>query len=97
MQICTEYFVAVSDKDQFAFGIMNSGFGIIGTISNVAYHGYMHYTLTVDYPGYEGDEMTDPYDPYTEDYYMYFNPHFEELIIELYEESRVCSRNRFNR
>ncbi len=80
------YFVAVSDKDQFAFGIMNSGFGIIGTISNVAYHGYMHYTLTVDYPGYEGDEMTDPYDPYTEDYYMYFNPHFEELIIELYEE-----------
>lgn len=81
------YFVAVSDKDQFAFGIMNSGFGIIGTISNVAYHGYMHYTLTVDYPGYEGDEMTDPYDPYTVDYIVYYNPNTEILIINLYDET----------
>lgn len=80
------YFIQVHDKDQFSLGLLNSGFGLVGTISNVKYHGYMHYTLTVDYPGYEGDEMTDPYDPYTVDYYMYYNPFSETFIVELYEE-----------
>jgi len=80
------YFVKAHDNDKFDFGLMNSGFWHQGTILKLEYHGYMHYTMTVDYPGYEGDEMTDPYDPYTADIYMYFNPYFESLIIELYNE-----------
>ncbi len=77
------YFVKAQDNDKFDLGLMNSGFWIQGTVSNLEYHGYMHYTITVDYPGFEGNEMTDPYDPYTLDYYMYYNPYFELLIIEL--------------
>ncbi len=81
------YFVKACEGDKFDFGKDYTDFWLRGTILNVEYHGYMHYTMTVDYPGYEGDEMTDPYDPYTAGFYMYYNPHFEQLIIELYEEA----------
>ncbi len=81
------YFVNAHDNDKFDLGLMNSGFWTQGTIMNVEYHGYMHYTMTLDYPGYEGDEITDPYDAYTADLYMYYNPFFEMLVIQLYEEA----------
>ncbi|NLZ76031.1 MAG: hypothetical protein GX914_05950 [Erysipelotrichia bacterium] len=80
------YFLEIHDENQLSLGVMNSGFGLNGTISNIEYNGYMSYTVTVDYPGYEGDEITDPYDAYTTDYYMYYNPHYEILKMKLYDE-----------
>ncbi|HPW52844.1 MAG TPA: hypothetical protein PK631_00560 [Erysipelotrichaceae bacterium] len=81
------FIVKAHDKNKFDLGLVNSDFWLQGTISNVKYNGYMSYTLSVDHPGYEGDEMTDPYDPYTADYSLYFNPHFELLIIHLNEQA----------
>ncbi|MGI6608357.1 MAG: hypothetical protein ACOX1F_05180 [Erysipelotrichaceae bacterium] len=80
------YFLETSDENQVSIGIMNSDFGITGNISEVEYHGYMSYTVSVDYPGYEGDEMTAPYEPYTADYPVYYNPSLEYLVIEMYKK-----------
>ncbi|MGI6509139.1 MAG: hypothetical protein ACOX1L_00960 [Erysipelotrichaceae bacterium] len=77
------YFLEAYDKDQLSLGIKSSGFGITGTISDVKFNGYMSYTVSVDYPGYEGDEITDPYDAYTTDYEMFFNPYTEYLTINI--------------
>ena len=40
--------------------------------------------MTVDYPGYEGDEMTDPYDPYAAEYHLYIILTMI-LLVQLYE------------
>ncbi|HPW53508.1 MAG TPA: hypothetical protein PK631_03970, partial [Erysipelotrichaceae bacterium] len=77
------YFLRAHDKNQLSLGIMSSGFGLTGTISDVKFHGYMSYTVSVDYPGYEGDEITDPYEAYTADYEVYFNPYKEHLTITI--------------
>ncbi len=81
------YFAKVFEDNQFGFGIMNSGFGTVGDVADVKYHGFMYYTVTVDYEGYEGDEMTDPYEPYTIDYVMYYNPRTDYMIIKAYNET----------
>ncbi len=80
------FFAKVLENNQFGYGIMNSGFGTIGDVASVKYHGYMRYTMSVDYEGYEGDEMNDPYDPYTIDYEIYYNHRTDYLLIKAYGE-----------
>lgn len=80
------YYFNVFDNDKFNLGITNSGFEFSGTISKIDYLGYMYYNIIVDYPGFEGDDMYEPYDPYSIEYITYYNPNFEKLLIHINDE-----------
>ncbi|MGI6608356.1 MAG: hypothetical protein ACOX1F_05175 [Erysipelotrichaceae bacterium] len=86
-EVYAYYFFRAHDKDQFELGLTNSGFWSNGKVSKVIYHGYMTYAVSVDYEAYEGDEITDPSDAHTTEYFLYYNPNFELLMINLSEKA----------
>ncbi len=80
--IHTGYFIISHDQNKFDLGLSDSDFWLSGSVSEIKYNGHMSYIAVVSYPDYEGDETTDPYNPYSREYYLYFNPTKEILIVE---------------
>ena len=66
--------------------MLQTEFWLQGTITDVKYYGSMNYIVTVYYEGFEGNELFDPYDPYSLDYQVYYYPNNKRLFIVLYDD-----------
>ncbi len=80
-------FLKAYNGDRFHLGTLSSGGTDSGTITNIQDNGNMYYTVTVYYEGYEGDDFTEPFEAYTREYKLHFDPSKEIVIIELYGKS----------